>query len=223
MKIHRGGLLRKTTRYGVRPKMKKFTVGSRLTAKCGLCALLTLSSGAPVLAADSATLNFTGTIVAGTCDLTAPPTVALGDVDPEPLVGGHWKYANLTSFQLTITNCVGVGGADLTPGIRMTGTPLTGPGVETVNKWVFKDGGDSTGFGVVLYSVAGTPDAGTDERANNDWLDVPNYGKGTTLPSGGATVTLKVAVSCGRDGWCARQYLKAGSLNAALTFTFKYH
>lgn len=221
MKIYDGRILREKLE-DKGQSMKKFKPGWWLAAKCSLYALLTLSSGAPVLA-NTETLNFTGTIVAGTCDLTAPATVPLGDADPSSLIGGHWKYVNLSPFTLTITNCVGVGGANLTPSIQMTGTPSTDPGVEASNKWVFKNGGTSKGFGVTLYSVSRTPVAGTDELANNDWLDVPNYGKGTTLPAGGTTVDLKAAVACGRDGWCARQYLSAGTLNASLTFTFKYH
>lgn len=203
--------------------MKQFKSTWWLATRCFFLSMLAMYSGVQAFAADSGTINFTGTIVAGTCDLTAPPTVSLGDVDPSSLIGGHWKYVNLQPFTLTITNCVGVGGTNLTPGIQMTGQPSSDPGVEADNKWIFKTAGTAKGFGVALYAVSGNPKAGTDELPNNDWLKVTNYGKGTTLPTGGTQVNLQAAVACGRPAWCARKNLSAGTIDASLTFTFKYH
>lgn len=190
-----------------------------LAAKSGLCALLVSYSGVQAQAGNTATINFTGTIVAGTCNLTAPATVNLGDVDPTKLISTQWHYENITPFALQITGCTGVGGATMAPEIQITGTLSTDMGQG--NNWVFKNpASTSKGFGVVLLPASG-PYNSDSVTANNGWLSIPGFGKGTT-PTANTFVHLNAAVSCGRSTWCPRANSAAGTLNASLTFTFAY-
>lgn len=178
--------------------------------------------------ADTGTLNFSGTIEAGTCNLSLDkPTIDFGNVDPTPIVtGGGWAAVKNTPFTITLSGCQGVGDASKTPGVQIVGPLNQDTAIQSAggNKWLFKTGGTSQGFGVVVYNT--TPASpGGNEAANNEYINVPTFGQGTTLPGAGATIPLSAAVSGGRPGWIGTKgaNLKAGTLTAAVTFTFSYH
>ncbi|WP_329911568.1 fimbrial protein [Serratia quinivorans] len=174
--------------------------------------------------ADSGTLTFNGTILPGTCDVALDkPTIAFGSVDPALIIsGGQWASVGVTSFALILSGCTGVGAASLTPGVKVEGTLSTDPGVSG-NQWLFKTGGTSKGFGVVVYnSTPAKP--GVNEAGNGEIINIPQFGKGTTLPAAGTKIPLSAAVSGGRAAWFGtnKVNLKAGDLTAAVTFTFAY-
>lgn len=203
----------------IKVNMKKFKAGYWLAAKCGLCALLASYSGVQVLAANTATINFTGTIVAGTCDLTGPGSVKLGNVNPSTLIDQAWYNTNMTKFTLVLSSCTGVGGGNLTPKITMTGNPLP---IAPSWKNVFKSSGTSTGFGVVVFDQAQDGDNNSGAIANGDSIDIPGYGPGKSIPAAGVTRDLWAGVACGTADACARNLLSAGTLVASLNFTFAY-
>ncbi|HBC7422572.1 TPA: type 1 fimbrial protein [Serratia marcescens] len=181
----------------------------------GLYAVAPLTS---VYAADnSAVVKFSADIATGTCTLTADPSVALGTVDASTLVGNNWHLANTKKFTLTLSHCTGIGGGELRPTITMTGTPLP------ISGWtnVFKDGGTSKGFGVMVFD-ADPGEHNSGGIANGGDIYLTDYGKGKTLPATGTTRDLWAVVACGPTASCADTNLLPGSLTASLTFAFAY-
>lgn len=183
--------------------------------------LLLMNSGGCI--ADTGTLNFSGTLEAGTCSLNVSPSrVEWNGVDPSGIVdGGDWATAgDKTPFDVVLTGCSGVGKLVQRPSVQMTGLLLTGTGI-TGNSYLFKSSGDSQGFGVVVFSGSPAgPKVGKDE-----WLTIDGYGLGTSLHPTGATIKLYTAISAGPKSWQGVNHanLRAGRLDATLTFTFAYH
>lgn len=173
-------------------------------------------------AASSGTLSFSGSIMSGTCDLSvSPSSIIFGKVDPSHLIGVQWGESNRMPFTIHIRNCSGIGGTATTPAIKITGALSKDIGVTSDNTWLFKTGGSSVGFGMVVYNKKdGAHNA--DEVENGGFISIPGYGQGTTLPYGGVDVNLAAAVSAGRANWTPVKNMKAGTLTAAVTFEFVY-
>lgn len=155
-------------------------------------------------------IDFDGTLLAGTCDITSPPTLDLGrHVDVSPILSNpnSWTTVAPSSFKVELSNCNG-GGGTLTPRITITGTMSSDPGV-SANSSLFKTGGDSKGFGIVLT-----------HNGNRLDKDSSIVVKGTS----GESVTLVAAISAGEKSWAGakNQNMKAGTLTAAVTFSFAY-
>lgn len=55
-------------------------------------------------------------------------------------------------FTIHIRNCSGIGGTATTPAIKITGALSKDIGVTSDNTWLFKTGGSSVGFGMVVYN-----------------------------------------------------------------------
>lgn len=208
--------------------MKKTTVTNRkIFAKrhvfiVGLLSMLVCQPGANAV---DGTLTFNGTITPGTCDLSvSPSSIEFGSVDAASLIGGQWASAGTTPFTVKLSGCTGVGGGALTPGVKISGTLNDDPAIQAAggNKWLFKTGGTSKGFGVVVYTSE-TPNLGSNEAENDQYIPVTGYAAGSSLPAAGADVKLAAAVSTGRSAWSAAKNLQAGTLTAAVTFTFAYH
>src|SRR5690606_1351561 len=85
------------------------------------------------------TLNFTGQMNAGTCELTvSPASIDFGEVDPTAFQGQtQWYGMNTRDFTVKLASCSGVGGSSLTPAVQITGTLSDDSGIPAgTNKWL---------------------------------------------------------------------------------------
>lgn len=200
------------------------TGGARHTALCLVwtgCLLIANMGSALAEIADSGTLNFSGTIKSGTCLLTLPPPpFYLGSVDPTSIVGVNWATSGDKPFDVELSGCTGVGGDALTPAVQISGQLLPNGGSVSGNTNLFKSSGTSKGFGVLIFSTDGAEKM----LAQGDYVSIPKFEKGKTLPTGIIKIPLKATVSAGPTSWQAGgANLKGGDLTATLTFTFAYH
>lgn len=156
-------------------------------------------------------IDFSGTLQAGTCDLLGTSTVNLNNVDVLPILANPngWGTAGNGNISIDIANCTGNGGA-LQAGVALSGTLSTDPGISG-NTSLFKTGGESKGFGVVFTH-------------NNVRLSQGSVIPATVSGTSGTRLLIGVAVSGGEKSWAGNQNqnMKAGSLTAAVTFTFGY-
>lgn len=174
--------------------------------------------GSEAMATNTATLNFTATINQGNCDVTTTPatTLALGTVDPATLLGKNQQVTANKGFTVNLA-CSGLAPAGAAPKVTLSGAAMTGAG----NKKLFRDStSTSQGFGVAIAKVATatTAPAWADLLGNGD--SIP----GLTLPAGGTPLNIQMAaaVACGSTADCAAASLQAGTLSAAVTFSFAY-
>lgn len=177
------------------------------------------------------TLN--ATVNMGSCAVIADPTsIAMGDLDPSPLVDQHWAVLHPTPLTIKLSNCSGLGASDGTPVVTVSGNTTTDPVMSTYKKYFFINGNSTAvGFGFTLQkAVNGAGNNNNLLVIDGEHLYIPKsttaptgpwYGKGETL-TGDHVVPLKVEVSCGEKSWCSPSRLKAGDINADVTFTFAY-
>lgn len=154
-------------------------------------------------------IDFTGTLLEVTCDISATPTVNLGDLDVTPILTNPngWATVGSGAIDVRIAGCQGASSAR-TPGIALSGQLSTDPGV-TANNSLFKTGGGSKGFGIVVSYNNARLSQGSVVNIN---------------PSAGTTVRLMAAVSGGEKAWAGtqNQNMTTGTLTASVTFTFGY-
>lgn len=168
-------------------------------------------------AADNAKVDFTATISEASCEVTLPGggTVAFGPIDPEALIGQSEKFSTPHTFNVHV-KCTGLGPADFAPKLILAGEVNNATGAEAKKLFRTDAGSASKGFGVAIMPGA-TP----------DWVKILTNGSSTTITgdvtgAAGVDVPFVSAVACGTAADCAAGNLKAGSLAAAVTFTFAY-
>lgn len=153
-------------------------------------------------------IDFDGTLLEPSCDISATPSVNLGNLDVAPILKNPngWATVGSGAIDVRITGCQGA--SNKTAGIILSGQLSTDPGV-TANSSLFKTGGESKGLGIVL-------------SYNNVRLSQGSVVNIT--PSAGSTVRLLAAVSGGEKAWAGtqNQNMRSGTLTASVTFTFGY-
>lgn len=174
------------------------------TALC-LCAWLVGNT------AQAVTLNFSASIVQGTCSLSLDKSVlALGEVSQSRLRSG--SLMNLQPVTLKASNCIGSTGGTQQPVISVSGVGQTQDG-----KWLFRSAeSDAGGAGVVLVQSATPPGYGDSEVKTGDAFPLAGIGQApvdTELP-------FYAGISCGGSSGCAT--VKPGALTAHIVFKFAY-
>ncbi|WP_048797154.1 MULTISPECIES: fimbrial protein [Serratia] len=200
--------------------------GRRLPATATLL-LATLLSAAPARAEEgvkSIDINFTYTVVSGTCDVTVPGPLTLSPQGVTPNTA--WQLLGDTPVAVTL-NCKGGGETGKTPAIMLAGTTAT-TGSATRQKYIVAGGTDNkTGLGVVFGSKADTPltsgsaaglAAFTSGRA---YIDLKSPGE--SMPVGASVYHLHAALACGDAADCAAGNIKPGIGKATVVITFEYH
>jgi len=171
--------------------------------------LLALSLGS--LAAQAVTLNFSASIVQGTCSLSLNKSVLpLGAVPQASLRSG--SLVNLQPFSLKADNCSGVAGGSQQPVITVLGAGGTQDG-----KWLFRSSDSTaTGAGVMLVQGATSPTYAATEVKPGDSFPLAGVGQ---APSN-LELPFFAGVSCGGSTGCAT--VKPGALAANVMFIFAY-
>jgi type 1 fimbria pilin len=166
------------------------------------------SLGSPALAV---TLNFSATIMPGTCSLSLDKSVLpLDEMSQARLRSG--VLLNSQPFTLKAGNCDGVATAGLQPVIT-----VSGEGVNQDGKWLFRSSDSSAGGGgVMLVQSANMPNYNSNEVKPADYYPLAAVGQ---IPVG-KDLPFFAGISCGGSTGCAT--VKPGKVIARITFTFAY-
>lgn len=168
----------------------------------------------------TSTITFSNITGGGTCNMEveSPIQIGSGDIDPLPAIGANWVGLAITSFDVNLKSCSGLGDSSLTPKITVRGSTLTGR-----NDSLFSTGINNTGFGVIIYNTKSPITPGTTNIVPNlGTIPIPGHDTGIALSGDVPPVSLKAAVGCGATADCAATKLKPGSLSAIITFDFAY-
>ncbi|WP_024530073.1 fimbrial protein [Serratia fonticola] len=160
---------------------------------------------------NAVTLNFSASIMQGTCSLNLDKSVLpLGSVSQFGLVNG--VLSNLQPFTLTADNCIGVAGGGQQPGVIVLGAGSLQDG-----KWLFRSSdSDVGGAGVMVVQSATVPNYASSEVQNGTFFPLAGVG----LAPVNQQLPFYAGVSCGGSSGCAT--VKAGTLTASLMFVFAY-
>ncbi|HEH9401916.1 TPA: hypothetical protein SIA35_004003 [Aeromonas sobria] len=163
-------------------------------------------------AATTANTTISATINTATCDVTVDKaTVIIPAIDGTAIVGQDKILTSHQDLNVSLT-CSGVFGASANPKINVTGEKLTGTGLSTDGAKLYRGSAStSKGFGIAL-----TAKPTTGNSTFTDIITVLPFTKVTTIQ----TKAMQVAIGCGSAADCALANLTAGSLTAALTFTY---
>ena len=178
----------------------------------GLVVLLALVSG--VCHAAKQNLTFTATILQGSCEITlAPKTLEFGSVQASNLLVGN-KVSEIKPVTVTLSECAGVIGSTLTPSLHFTGTTIS------EEPYLFRDSGDSKGFGVAISRKSDFDMSSTADLAKNDTYFTFGDSKKGDIVKNGEVMKLYTAISCGSAAHCAKT--TAGDLKATAQLEFVY-
>ncbi len=178
------------------------------------------------------TIMLTATFQAGTCDVSVPPALDLGEVDVTPILNQQWLATGKTPLTLALTDCYATGLPEdgQVPTITMSGDYKEEDIVSASQGLILQDPSSTTKmFGISLFKT----EAGVDASDTQDILKVTSMAGGTNagylglddIPDNGDQVTLFAAVTCGNTSNCAttNPRAKAGTVSATATFNFEYH
>lgn len=189
--------------------------------------MLLLAALLPATGRAGDTTAFSWTVASGTCDVTLDPaTLALGEVDPTPLLGQSYKIAGEKDLHINLT-CNGLFKGKK-PVVTISGEFLP---VAANPGFIFRSageaGGTSRGLGFIFKKDNKNAGNNNDvDVKNNETLYIPKesggYYEANESLTGTHSIHLKVGLGCGRPDWCTSSGLKAGTVNAKATFTFSY-
>ncbi|CAM4293848.1 fimbrial protein [Serratia silvae] len=184
---------------------------NRFCHRKALLVTLAIGAGFTNSTAQAVTLNFSATVVEGTCSLSLDKSVLqLNDTSQARL--GSGVLINPQPFILKADNCSGVAGGSLQPVITVNGDGVTQDG-----KWLFRSS-DSTagGAGVILVQSSNTPSYSNTEVKPADAFPLAGVGQ---IPVD-KELPFFAGISCGGSTGCAT--VKTGTVTARITFTFAY-
>ncbi|CAI0836655.1 type 1 fimbrial protein [Serratia fonticola] len=172
---------------------------------------LAMVTGLTSSTAPAVTLNFSATIMPGTCSLSLDKSVLpLDEMSQARLRSG--ALINSQPFTLKAGNCDGVATAGLQPMITVSGEGVTQDG-----KWLFRSSDSSAGgSGVMLVQSANMPNYNSTEVKPTDTYPLAAMGQ---IPVG-KDLPFFAGISCGGSTGCAT--VKPGKVIARITFTFAY-
>lgn len=159
-------------------------------------------------------VKFTATFIAGSCDITAPSSVAFNNgasVMRDSIAEGK-ESVNIT---LNLSNC---NGYFLAPNISVSGDT-----VDIQSKRYFMDSSSTTkGYGILLSTLGNAAWSANSNIAQNKVINAKSWPKeGTeqvTTLNGNLALTAKLV--CG--SCTAGPNLHGGDFKSTVTFTFKY-
>jgi type 1 fimbria pilin len=172
---------------------------------------LSLLTGVMSNTAKAVTLNFSASIVQGTCSLSLDKSVlTLGEISHSRLLSG--SLVNLQPVTLKISNCLGANGGTQQPVIA-----VTGPGNSQDGRWLFRsDDSDVGGAGIMLVQSTTPPNYADVEVKTGDTFPLAGVGQAPV----DKVIPFYAGISCGGQGGCAT--VKPGSLTAHIVFKFAY-
>lgn len=178
--------------------------------KALLIALIT-GSGSISLAVQAVTLNFSASIMQGTCALSLDKNVlALNEITQSVLNSG--VLINPQPFTLRASNCHGISGGTLQPVVL-----VNGPGAQQDGKWLFRSAESAAGkTGVMLVAGTATPSYTNAEVKPGDAFPLAEVGQAPLDKE----LPFFAGISCGGSTGCAT--VKPGMVTAHITFTFAY-
>ncbi len=184
---------------------------NRLFHKKVLLSALGLYVGLASMASQAVTLNFSASLVQGTCSLSLDKSVLpLGTLSPSSLRNG--VLTNVQPFTLTVGNCSGLTGGSLQPVITVNGDGSTQDG-----KWLFRTSGSNVGgAGVMVVQSATLPTYANTEVKSGDYFPLAAVGQ---IPVN-KQLPFFAGVSCGGSSGCAT--VQPGTLTANIMFAFTY-
>lgn len=177
--------------------------------------------------ANSLNLDFTYTVVQGTCMI---------DVSPNPvsfltfnsalstLIGSAWTVVDPQQLTVTLSGCTGAADPATRPAIELKGTLAneTWASLDRKNS-VFSDANNTTGLGVVFAKATGTAPLSSTNRltynAAGMFIDTDSV---NTVASNG-TYAIMAGLACGTAADCAAGHLQVAKGSATVTFSFTYH
>lgn len=176
-----------------------------------LCVSLCLWAGLAGNTVQAVMLNFSASIVQGTCSLSLDKSVlSLGEVSQSRLRSG--TLMNLQPVTLKASNCIGGTGGTQQPVISVSGVGQTQDG-----KWLFRsDESDAGGAGVMLVQSATPPGYGDIEVKTGDAFPLAAIGQAPVDKE----LPFYAGISCGGSSGCAT--LKPGAFTAHIVFKFAY-
>lgn len=161
--------------------------------------------------AQAVTLNFSATIVQGTCSLSLDKSVlALNEVTQSVLTSG--MLVNPQPFTLKAGNCRGASGGTLQPVVLVSGA-----GVLQDGKWLFRSAESTAGnTGVMLVAGNATPSYSDTAVKPDDTFPLAEVGQAPLDKE----LPFFAGISCGGSTGCAT--VNPGMVTAHITFTFAY-
>lgn len=180
-----------------------------------------VGSGQVHAATPTATTKLEATLTSGTCNVGfTPASVPLGDISLDSIkgssgtLGGGWSPP--TDITVKLTEC-GVGGD---AGLTVSGD-VVGTSTEDQKRMFRASSSTSVGFGVLIFTKE--PPSPSDGQ----WTNVVYPGdtirvSAADIADGHKDISLWAAVTCGDQTGCSAASLRAGTLDAAVTFKFAY-
>lgn len=187
-------------------------------------------------AGDSVELKFNYTVLQGTCDVSVGSDgmnglLAFGDISTANITTKSWDplvSAAKKTFKVILKNCSGSPVLTTTPVLYLTGDTDTETG-NTVNKsFMFRESGSTAkGVGFAIYKNSTSSNASdlvavatSGEADSRKYIDVGAKGSVAT----NKTIDLNAIVTCGSTCSASdKAKMRAGDLNASVTFNFDYH
>lgn len=187
-------------------RRRLYTAPSPLTAICILWSSLCAAGQSSI------PLNFSATLVAGTCDITVTPTtIDWGTVSSSDIKQAGEVGVEPRTLAVNYARCTGY---SIQPKLKVTGTILSA-GIPLFTRTNGSTGDNALGYGVRLVSGSSPETALSDGDTVN--VSLP----GVALSELDGTQTpFQASLSCGNA--CSTSTLYGGTLNATVTFQFLY-
>lgn len=191
-----------------------------------MSAALMLSGTALPAGANSLNLDFTYTVVQGTCQIdVSPSSLDFQDVkDLSTAVNANWVVLNQQVLNVTLSACDGAADPATRPAIELQGTRASDAGASPSRQNSVFTTDNKSGFGVVFANAPGATSLGAGNLlaydANKGGLYFYTGAANTTAANG--LYTIRTGLACGTTADCAASRLSVDSGNATVTFSFTY-
>ena len=189
-------------------------------------AALMLSGSTLPAGANTLNLDFTYTVVQGTCQIDVSPVpVTFGDVtDLSTAIGKDWVVLNQKTVTVTLSACDGAGDASTQPAIELKGQRANDSGASNDRQNSVFTSDNKTGLGVVF---ANKDSQSTLSKSNLLAYDTAKGGMFIYTDVAGQKATnkaysIRTGLSCGTAADCAANKLSVASGAATVTFSFTY-
>lgn len=193
-------------------------------------AVLMLSGITLQTRANSLNLDFTYTVVQGTCMIdVSPPSVTFTKLSSllSTLIAQNWVVVDPQTLTVTLSGCTGAADPLTRPAIELTGTRANEASASQARKdSVFSDSGNTTGLGVVFAKDTGTTAVSNTNRLTPDAsgrMFINTGAVNSTPGTGTSSYTIMAGLACGIAADCAASNLKVAKGSANVTFSFTYH
>ncbi|MHA0954050.1 fimbrial protein [Enterobacter ludwigii] len=187
-------------------------------------------------ASDSVQLTFKYTVLQGSCDVSVGSDgvngqLAFGDISTANMTAKNWDplvSAAKKPFKVILSNCSGSPLPTTTPVLYLTGATDTETGNSTNKSFMFRESGSTAkGVGFAIYKNNTSSNAsdlvaevGSGEADARKYINVGS--KGAVAVN--KTIDLNAIVTCGSTCSASdKAKMRAGDLNASVTFNFNYH